>query len=56
VEYAERPHELPELDHPVVLQVEEIEHPVREEICSFDVPEQGVPELLLINEPRQGQR
>jgi hypothetical protein len=56
VERTERPHELPELDDTVPLQIKEIEHPVREEICSIAVPEQGEPELLLIDEPRQGQR
>jgi hypothetical protein len=47
VEYAERPHELPELDHAVPLEIEEVEHPVREEICSFAGPEEGELELFL---------
>ena len=47
VEDAERAHELAELDDPVALLIEEVEHPVREEVRPFAGPEQGQPELLL---------
>jgi hypothetical protein len=58
VEYAEGPHELPELDDAVPLEIEEVEHPVREEIRAFAGPEQGELELLLTNseDQRQDQR
>jgi hypothetical protein len=47
VERTERPHELPELDDTVPLEVKQIEHPVGEEIRSFAGPEQGELEFLL---------
>ena len=46
MEYAERAHELPELDHSVTLEIEEVQHPDGEEVRSFAGPEQGGLELL----------
>jgi hypothetical protein len=55
VENAEGAHELAELDDAVPLEVEEVEHPVCEEVRAFAGPEEGELELLLRN-PRQDQR
>jgi hypothetical protein len=55
VEYAERAHELPELDDAVALEIEEVEDPVGEEVGSLAGPEQGELELLLMIEQRGGQ-
>ena len=47
VEDAERAHELAELDDAVALEIEEVEHPVREQARPFAGPEEGELELLL---------
>jgi hypothetical protein len=48
VEHAERAHELLEVDDPVALEVEEVEHPVGEEVRALAGSEEGELELLLM--------
>ena len=47
VEDAERAHELTELDHPVALEIEEVEPPICEAVVSVAGPEPCAPNLIL---------